>query len=237
MTFDRQLCIAVLCEILLSYHQLCAQEKSPAGPNELYTGYSFLSCSFNAYVCCSAKNSPTSPKADQTPHRFTELPRLDVFTGYSLFVRDYTHTQLNPASGPMHGWDIALDIPSTMSGRRFGFTVDVSGQYRVSGFFTPQLYHVMAGPQVSGTVGRSRTFAHGLIGILAASSDVIAQTRSHVILAAGAGAGIDVPVASRIGWRFNLDWVYGGFESNDTNHITEIVKNNARFSTGPVFRF
>ncbi len=195
--FDRRLCIAlVLFATLLSYHHLCAQEKSPAGQ-----------------------------------------PHLDVFTGYSLFVRDYTHTQLNPTSGPMHGWDIAFDFPSTVSSRRFGFTVDVSGQYHTSRFFTPQLYHVMGGPQVSGTVGRSRVFARGLIGILAASGDVIVQTRSHVVLAAGAGAGIDVPMASHKGWRFNLDWVYGGFDSNDYNQITDIVKNNARFSTGPVFRF
>ncbi len=56
-------------------------------------------------------------------------------------------------------------------------TVDVSGHLRVSEFFTPQLYHVMAGPQISVTVGRSRIYVHGLIGMLAATSDVIAQTR------------------------------------------------------------
>jgi hypothetical protein len=192
---------------------------------------------FAAGLGCAAQDPPTPQPARQQPQRFRELPALGVFTCYSMLIRDYTHTQINPATGPMHGWNAALDIPYTRAGGPVQLTVNVSGHYRVSEFFTPQLYHVMAGPQVFGSVGHSRIFAHGLIGILAATSDVIAQTRSQVVFAAGAGAGIDLPAGKRMGWRFSLDWVYGGFETNDTNQISQIVKNNASFSTGPVFFF
>lgn len=54
---DRRFCIAVvLLSTLFSFHRLRAQEKSAAGKNEFYTGYGFLSNSFNAYALCSSGN-------------------------------------------------------------------------------------------------------------------------------------------------------------------------------------
>lgn len=49
--FDRRLCIALLLfGTLFSFHALSAQEKSASGKNEFYTGYGFLSNSFNNYA-------------------------------------------------------------------------------------------------------------------------------------------------------------------------------------------
>ncbi|HUX43982.1 MAG TPA: hypothetical protein VMV57_04450 [Terracidiphilus sp.] len=80
-------------------------------------------------------------------------------------------------------------------------------------------------------------FVKAVGGAMFATSDVIAQTSSLTRPIFGAGGGMDIPAGERLMWRFNMDWIYGGFQTNDTNQISQIVQNNFRISTGPVWRF
>lgn len=162
--------------------------------------------------------------------------KSELFAGYSYLFRDYRHTQLNPVSGGMSGWNAAYTAPE-LFGRHLGLTADFSGHYSSGGFFTPQIYFLTGGPQFSAPVGRAKVYAHGLAGAMVASGDVIAQTSSHTVALFAVGGGLDYPVGPRLAWRFNGDWFFGGFKTNDTNQIQQIVNNNGRFSTGPVWRF
>ena len=164
------------------------------------------------------------------------LPKSELSFGYSYLFRDYRRTQLNPVSGGMNGWDAAYAKPQ-LFGEHFGFTADFAGYYANGGFFTPQIYFVTAGPRYSLSAGRSIITVHVLGGAMFASGDVIAQTSSHVVPVFGVGGGFEYPAGRRWAWRAHCDWLLGGFGSNDTNQISQIVKNNARLSLGPVLRF
>jgi len=178
---------------------------------------------------------PIALPAQSTPDS-RQQTKSELFAGYSYVVRDYRHTQLNPVSGGMSGWNAAWTVPA-LFGSHLGLTADFSGHYSSGGFFTPQIYFLSAGPQFSVPAGRGKLYMHGLVGTLVASTDVIAQTSSHVALLVTAGGGFDYPVGRRFSWRFNGDYLHGGFKSNDTNQISQIVDNNFRFSTGPVLHF
>lgn len=164
------------------------------------------------------------------------INRPALFFGYSYLAQNYVHTQLNPVSGGMNGWDAAYTVPFSNTGG-LGFVVDASGHYQTSGFFTPGIYFVDAGPEYAIAIGRSRAFVHGSLGAMFSSGDVIAQTASHNVFLAGGGGGFDFRVSPRIEWRVQADWFHGGFSTNDTNQISQIVRNNVRIATGPVFRF
>jgi hypothetical protein len=180
-----------------------------------------------ATVTVSAQATP-----EHSPDSNTAL-----YTGASFLVRNYTHTQLNPTNSPMPGWDIGFSQPHAFA-RNLGYIVDFSGHYATSGFFTPGLYAITGGPQFRLAGSRSsEAFVHVTGGLLSASSDVIAQTSSRTIGIFGAGAGFDRAFSPRLAWRAAFDWYYGGFDTKDTNQISEIVRNNIRLSTGPVFRF
>ncbi len=159
-----------------------------------------------------------------------------LFAGFSYFFRSYAHTQLNPVSGGMPGWDSAISVPHVLS-HRIGIVGDFSGHYQSSGSLKPQIYSVAGGPEFSGSLGRSRVYVHGLGGIMFATTGVVAQTSSQSIPIGAAGAGLDYPISSRLSWRVNFDWFFNGFGTNDHNHTNDIVNSNPRISTGPVLRF
>ncbi|MFZ0744845.1 MAG: hypothetical protein WAM85_10585 [Terracidiphilus sp.] len=181
-------------------------------------------------VAMPAALAAQTVSATQTP------PKSELSFGYSYLFRDYRHTQLNPVSGGMNGWNAAYGRPRFFS-EHFGFTADFSGYYATGGFFTPQIYFLTAGPRFSLPVGRSIITVHVLGGAMIASSDVIAQTSSHVVPMFGVGGGFEFPAGRRWAWQADCDWQLGGFGSNDTNQISQIVKSNARLSVGPVLRF
>jgi len=179
--------------------------------------------------------APCFLRAQTVPERMAPA-KAEVFVGYSYLARDYRHTQLNPVSGGMSGWSAGYDAPR-LFGRHVGLATDFSGHYGVGGPFTPQLYFAIAGPRYSLPVGRSTVFVHTSAGVIVASGEVIAQTSSSAAFLTALGGGLDYPIRQRLGWRFGGDWLHGGFQSNDTNQISQIVKNNFRLSTGPVLRF
>jgi len=177
----------------------------------------FRSCAL-AIVLTAVSAAPSTLNAQVASTREASSSQ-DLYIGFSYLVRSYTHTQLNPISGGMFGWNAAYAFPHAF-GARFGLAVDLSGHYRPSGFFSPGIYHIMVGPQFSTRAGRSTIFVHGLVGGMLASSDVIAQTKSQTVFAAAAGGGFDHPISPRLDWRVNVDWFYGGFQTNDTNQIS-----------------
>lgn len=172
----------------------------------------------------------------QVPSNKRITQQASLFFGYSYLVQDYRHTQENPVSGGMNGWEAAVTAPRLFSSH-LGLAVDFSGHYAGGGFFTPQIYSISAGPQYSVPMGKSTVYVHGLFGGLFASSDVIAQTSSPAVFLFTAGGGLDHPIGSRLDWRVNADYLHGGFSTNDYNQISQIVKNNVSISTGPVFHF
>lgn len=176
-----------------------------------------------------------SLSAQTVPERMAST-KSQVFVGYSYLLRDYRHTQLNPVSGGMNGWTVEYDRPR-LFGNHLGLAVSVSGHYGTSGPFTPQLTSATAGPQYSFLQGRSSAFVHGLVGVIVASGDVIAQTSATTIVSTSVGGGFERLINPRLGWRVNGDWIHGGFQTNDTNQISDIVKNNFSISSGPVLRF
>jgi hypothetical protein len=187
-------------------------------------------CALALLLTAASTLSAQTMGPESAPTKYT------LFAGPSYFFRSYAHTQLNPVSGGMYGWNTTFSGTHAFSSH-IGYRLDFSGHYRTGGFFSPQVYHVLAGPQFTSTWGRSSVDVHGLAGAILSSGQVIAQTKSDVRYAIGAGAGLDHPIGQRLAWRFSFDWIYGGFQTNDTNQISEIVNNNFRFSSGPVFRF
>lgn len=159
-----------------------------------------------------------------------------LFVGFSYLTRSYAYTQLNRVSAGMPGWDAAVSFPHALA-RRVGLAGDFSGHYQTSGYFKPQIYSLMAGPEFRWSVGRSRVYVHGLGGVMFSTTDVVAQTTSHHAALGASGAGVDFPIRSRLTWRANFDWFLGGFGTNDHNHTNNIIYNNPRLSTGPVFHF
>ena len=188
-------------------------------------------------VLAAAACAAAVPSSAQTRPSRNGGGGSELFAGVSYLFRDYTHTQLNSTSGGMPGWNLAYARPH-MFGRMVGLTVDTSGHYEVGGgFFSPQIYFLTAGPRFQMRLGRDVLFAKVTGGGMFASSDVIAQTRSHARPIVDAGGGLDLPTHLPFRWRLNVDWIYGSFDTNDTNQISQIVQNNFRISTGPVFRF
>ena len=178
---------------------------------------------------------PLSITAQSTPTRVQVHSDSEFTVEYSYLFRDYRHTQLNPVGGGMNGW--TAEYARKIAGSHFGFSAAGAGYYATGGFFTPQIYLLTIGPRYTLNTGRSTIALRMLAGTMIASGDVIAQTSSHVRPTFGAGAGWEYPAGQRFAWRADFDWIYGGFNSNDTNQISQIVRNNGRLSIGPVWHF
>lgn len=178
---------------------------------------------------------PMTLRAQTVPGRFASSGS-EFTVGYSYVFRDYRHTQLNPTSGGMNGWNAEFAKPRALGGH-FGYVVDGSGYYSFGGFFSPQIYFTTIGPQYTIATGRATISVRALVGAMFASGDVIAQTSSNVRPIFGAGAAWDYPAGHRVAWRISVDYVYGGFNSNDGDQISQIVRSNGRTSVGPIWTF
>ena len=188
-----------------------------------------------AFVLLVAAVAPVALVAQTAPEPSARFSS-EITAGYSYLFRDYRHSSQNPLGGGMNGWDAEYVQPRAL-GRHWGFFADGSGYYATGGFFTPQIYFTAAGPRYTMASGRSSFALRALAGAMFSSGDVIAQTASHVRPIVGAGGEWEYPAGQRLAWRFSFDWIYGGFNSNDTGEITDIVRNNGRLSAGPVWRF
>ena len=188
-----------------------------------------------ALVLTVVSAAPSIVNAQATPTR-EATGCQDLYMGFSYLVRSYTHTRITPSLAECSA-GMQLTHFRMRSAPGLGSSAMHPATIARQVFFSPGIYHILAGPQFSTRAGHSTIFVHGLLGGMLASSDVIAPTRSQAVFAAAAGGGFDHPISPLLDWRLNVDWFYGGFQTNDINQISQIVNNNVRISTGPVLHF
>jgi opacity protein-like surface antigen len=189
-----------------------------------------------ALLLIPALAAPAGLSAQVGPFRGS-APNYELYGGYSYVFRPYDHTQTNPFSGGMNGWDASLRVPLPVFGSWLGIKGDVSGSYRNdSPVFNPHAYFFLAGPQVSLHLGRSTLFVHGLVGSAHLNQQVIPSLKSGSTFAMAAGGGLDVGVTRNLAWRITGDFYNTNFQSSDVT-VKGIVNSNGRVSTGPVLRF
>jgi hypothetical protein len=140
-----------------------------------------------------------------------ETPKPEVFGGYQF-------TSLHP-SWNANGWNGSANMYIT---RWFGVTGDFSGAY-ASG---ASLHSYTFGPVVSTHKGNFSPFAHGLFGGAHASSAGVGASGMAMMF----GGGVDMGRKQMAVRLFQVDWMILRFSG-----VTE--KNNARVSTGILFRF
>lgn len=171
-------------------------------------------------------------------HAQAILPKANVFVGYS-----YNHFNLAQGfaiqnSPNFNGYTVSGE------GQIFpflGIVGDISSYYGngtgagplcpsplCSGGSVNYKIHeqnYLFGPRVSVSVGRFTPFAHGLVGISHTSS----SSASDTSLASGFGGGLDWKLRGPLAWRTQVDFLHTRFFSAG--------QNNAKVSTGLVFRF
>lgn len=141
--------------------------------------------------------------------------KVEVFGGYSYMRTDDPSVNLN-------GWELAGQYKFT---DWLGGVADFGGEY--GSLFGPStsIHTFLFGPQVSWPA-RVSPFAHVLIG--AAHADTAGDTQNS--FAAAVGGGIDARLVHGIYWRiFQADYL--------PTHFGGTREDNARISTGVVFRF
>jgi hypothetical protein len=155
------------------------------------------------------------------PARAQDMPRLQVFGGYSYTRFDSrsfgftNNTNLNgytfsPAYNLLYG---------------FGVVAELSGQYGS----TLNFRDLALGPQFLHSRGNSRFFAHALIGD-ARTLVQVANTEGDTARAVVLGGGMDRDISPRFAIRlFQVDYIHSTL-FNET-------QNNLRFSTGLVYQW
>jgi hypothetical protein len=160
-----------------------------------------------------------------TPSVGQEVPRLDVFGGYSYLRLDA------PAFGyadylNQNGWNIGATGNIT---RFWGVAVDVSGHYGSH----LSVYNFLIGPQYSWRRERSKFYGHVLVGKGDDHLTLQEATRSEftsVGLAVAAGGGFDWDVTPRFTFRVvQADYLH--------THNFANGETNVRVSTGLVVHF
>ncbi len=184
--------------------------------------------------------SPTALSAQTDQAHYTDhmpMPPFELYGGYSLVLRPYDHTNADPFTGAMNGWDASLRVPLPLVGNWLGVKGDVSGAYRNdSPVFDPHAYFFLAGPQVSLHMGKSTLFAHVMVGSAHLNQNVIPSLKSGSTFAMAAGGGLDLGISRRLVWRVAGDFYNTNFQSSDAT-VKGVINSNGRISTGPVLRF
>ncbi|MFZ0522415.1 MAG: hypothetical protein WAN14_04190 [Candidatus Acidiferrales bacterium] len=139
--------------------------------------------------------------------------RVEIYGGYSYF-----HLDNAPGTSNLNGWILSGQYKfSSWLGATGEFSGDYGGSQSVHTF--------LFGPQVS-FPARISPFAHVLIGGAHYSAPGFGDTS----FAAELGGGFDAKIAPALSWRiFEGDYVLTRFGNT--------TENNAKFSTGIVFRF
>jgi hypothetical protein len=140
-----------------------------------------------------------------------ETPKPEVFGGYQF-------TTLDP-SWNASGWNGAATV---YINHWFGVTGDFSGAYKTGTSF----HTYTGGPVVSMHHGAFTPFAHGLFGGAHASASGVSTSGMAMMF----GGGVDIGKKQFAIRAVQADWMMTRF-SGFTN------KNNARVSTGILYRF
>jgi len=177
-------------------------------------------------VCCPF------PPAESGPH----TGNIEVYAGYGFLLNSF-NDYANFSGSPMNGWDAALTLHATHS---LGVTVAALGLYGTNLGASQFEHNMLVGPQLSRHFGKESVFAHGLVGLGFINSGAIPYDNSgpssNATFSALAGGGVDTPIAHRLAWRVEGDYLRSQYGSN-SNQIHNLRGNFAHVSTGIVFRF
>ena len=181
---------------------------------------------------------PAGMRAQARPDTYhTPTPNFELYGGYSYVFRTYNPTSNTIATSGRNGWDASFKVP--VFGSFLGIKGDVSGSYLNNSHdpnLNPKAYFFLLGPQVSIPVGRSRLFAHGMVGSAHVTQNAIPNLRSDNTFAVAVGAGLDAGINRFLAWRVTGDYYNTHYRATSQN-VREILNSNGRISTGPVIRF
>lgn len=142
--------------------------------------------------------------------------KVELFGGYS-------YLRVNgPPSANLNGWELAGQYKVT---DWLGGVADFDGHYGSPGGFSSSLHTFLFGPQISWP-SRVSPFAHVLIGGAHIGSGGFGESAFAMAI----GGGIDTRLVHGIYWRV----IQGDYLPT---HFGNAWENNARLSTGIVFRF
>lgn len=169
--------------------------------------------------------------------RYGGTPNFELYGGYSYVFRTFNPTSTSTAVTGRNGWDASFKVP--LFGSFLGIKGDVSGSYLNNDLdpnLNPRSLIFLLGPQISGHLGRSTLFAHGMVGSAHLTQKPLPDLRSDTTFAVAVGAGLDVGLSRFFAWRITGDYFNTHYQATDQN-IREILNSNGRVSTGPVLRF
>jgi hypothetical protein len=142
--------------------------------------------------------------------------KVELFGGYS-YMRFDSAPQVN-----LNGWELSGQYKFT---NWLGGVADLSGDYGSHAGVNASVHTFLFGPQISWP-SRVSPFAHVLIGGAHFSAGGVTDTS----FSSAIGGGIDTKIAHGVSWRIiQGDYLLTRFLGS--------TQNNARISTGIVFRF
>jgi len=142
--------------------------------------------------------------------------KAEIFGGYSYQRID------NSPSFNLNGWELSGQYKFA---RWLGGVVDLDGHYGSPSGISTSTHHYLFGPQVSWPA-RVSPFAHVLIGAAHVNVGGVGDTSFSTAI----GGGIDARLVHGVYWRvIQGDYIHTQFFGSG--------QNNARLSTGIVFRF
>jgi len=162
------------------------------------------------------------------PAAAQESSKADAFLGYS-------YVRANPATSGVSGFNLNGGSGSVAyyPFRSLGIVADFGG-YHASNIGT--VYTYLFGPRLTHHIGRVTPFAQVLFGGAHDGSGAIASPASANAFAMTAGGGLDVNATQHIGLRLvQAEYLLTRFQ--ETVGGNRLTQNNARISTGIVFRW
>lgn len=186
------------------------------------------------------------------PTAFAQIPKGDVFIGYSYSRSTLALPVFPPDVGGivgngeanLNGWNAAVAAKLFPFVKLVGDFSGHSGSDNVTdrcGFILgcspapdelhARTYHFLFGPRVYASVGRLSPFAHALFGFGHTSEHTSTRpfSDSSSNFADAFGGGIDYQLLGPLGWRVQADFLQDRFFS--------MTEHNFRFSTGVVLGF
>jgi len=142
--------------------------------------------------------------------------KVELFGGYS-YMRFDSSPQVN-----LNGWELSGQYKFT---NWLGGVADLGGDYGSLGGINASVHTFLFGPQISWP-SRVSPFAHVLIGGAHFSAGGLTDTS----FSSAIGGGIDTKIAHGVSWRI----IQGDYF---LTRFLGSTQNNARISTGIVFRF
>jgi len=162
------------------------------------------------------------------PAAAQESSKADAFLGYS-YVRANPATSGAPSFNLNGGSGSVAYYPF----RSLGIVADFGG-YHASNIGT--VYTYLFGPRLTHHIGRVTPFAQVLFGGAHDGSGAISSPASANAFAMTAGGGVDVNATQHIGLRLvQAEYLLTRFQ--ETVGGNRLTQNNARISTGIVFRW